>query len=121
MIFKAPGWWLKTGVAESQGKPLRQAEIHCDIGLSFDGYTIPHVGFVPPLLNRLDGSLAEQQGTVHEFQVADAAVFVNPSLQNYGALQTGFQSLLWIAGRDFLQQQPLREIFGQAYRFHLAE
>ena len=121
MILKALGWCLKTRVAESRGKPLRQSEIHRDIGLSFDGYTVPHVGFVPPLLNRLDGSLAKQQGAIHEFQVPDATVFVNPGLQNYGALETGFQSLLWIAGRDFLQQQPLRQIFGQAYRFHLAE
>jgi len=121
MILKVLGWCLKTRVAESQGKPLRQSEIHRDIGLSFDGYAVPYVGFVPPLLNRFNGGLAKKEGAIHEFQVPDATVFVNPGLQNYGALQTGFQSLLWIAGRDFLQQQPLRQIFGQAYRFHLAE
>ena len=105
MILKAPA-----GASDSCGGelgPLRQSEIHRDIGLSFDGYTVPHVGFVPPLLNRFNGSLAKQQGAIHEFQVADAAVFVNPGLQNYRALQTGFQGLLWIAGRDFLQKQPL--------------
>jgi hypothetical protein len=120
MIFKT-GPVAQIPVAESHGKPLRQSEIHRYIGLGFDGYAVPHVRFVPPLLYRLDGSLAKKQGAIHEFQVADATVFVNPGLQNYGALQTGFQSLLWIAGRDFLQQQSPRQIFGQAYRFHLAE
>ena len=121
MIFKLPGPVPQIPVAESHGKPLRQSEIHRYIGLGFDGYAVPHVRFVPPLLYRLDGSLAKKQGAIHEFQVADATVFVNPGLENYGALQTGFQSLLWIAGRDFLQQQSPRQIFGQAYRFHLAE
>src|SRR5580693_2177841 len=99
MILKAPA-----GASDSCGGelgPLRQSEIHRDIGLSFDGYTVPHVGFVPPLLNRLDGSLAKQQGAIHEFQVPDAAVSVNPGLQYYRALQTGFQSFFWIAGCDF--------------------
>src|SRR5580704_17800977 len=121
MILKVLGWCLKIRVAETQGKPLRQSEIYRDIGLSFDGSTIPHVGFVPPLLNRLDGSLAKQQGAIHEFQVPDATVFVNPGLENWGARRRSFQGLLWIAGCDFLQKQPLRQVLGQAYRFHLAE
>jgi len=83
---------------------LRQSEIHRDICLGFDGYSVPQVGFVPPLSDRLDSGLAQKQGAVHQFQISDAAIRANPCLQNNGALETSFQSLLGIARGYFLEK-----------------
>lgn len=83
----------------------RRLEVDRDLGLRFDGLAVEDVGFVAPLLDRVEGGASEDEVAADEFEVANAAVPGDECLQDDGALQARPRSLRRIDWLHLRQQQ----------------
>ena len=66
-----------------------QVEVYRNLRTDLGGLAIKHVGFVLPLLDRIDSSTREHRGTADNTEVFNVARLGDRGIQNDRAAQTG--------------------------------
>ena len=94
---------------------LRELEIHRDLRLNFDGFTVQSIRFVLPLLHGISCGAGETSIAAQRFHICDAAIFPDICLELHRTLNVHLLGRLRITWVNFLYQQPLCDALRNLY------